>query len=231
MQDGCRRFQGTTALGGPDPAPDDSTLAELISDTLLSTRWIGSGIVAHESRPGVFAVRKPWDLALVNLFVRSQAFRELGGFDESIGYIGEDTDLLRRIGGLGLVQYHDGVVVHHRRRAFPAAYIRQRWRYRLKTGERMVRGGLEYRTPAVGALLAAGIAFLATLLLAPAVAAGMLLLYGVIALALAIPTTRLPFLLWPVIPLAFLVHHGTYFLGILSGMALGLAKGRSGEMS
>src|SRR4051812_45136913 len=47
------------ALGGPDPAPADSTNAELVSDTLLSTRWIGSGVVAHESRGGVFAIEHP----------------------------------------------------------------------------------------------------------------------------------------------------------------------------
>ena len=70
------------ALGGPDPAPDDSTAAELISDTLLATRWIGSGVLAHENRTGVFAVAHPSDIALVNLFVRRAAF---DGFDESIG--------------------------------------------------------------------------------------------------------------------------------------------------
>jgi len=214
------------AVGGPDPAPEDSTVSELISDTLLSTRWIGSGIVAHESRPGVFPVKKPWDLALVNLFVRAAAFRELGGFDESIGYIGEDTDLLRRIARLGVVQYHDRIVVHHRRRSFPRAYIRQRWRYRLKTGQRMVRGGSEYRTPAVAALLGSGILFLAVLLVAPPLAAALLLLYALTTVALAIPSTRLPMLFWPLIPVAFLVHHSTYFLGIVSGMILGLAGGR-----
>lgn len=218
------------AVGGPDPAPDDSTVPELISDTLLSTRWIGSGIVAHESRPGVFPVRKPWDLALVNLFVRAPAFRELRGFDESIGYIGEDTDLLRRIASLGVVQYHDGIVVHHRRRAFPRAYIRQRWRYRLKTGQRIVRGGSEYRTPAVGALLGGGVFFLVALLVAAPLASALLLLYAVATLALAIPSTRLPVLLWPLIPVAFLVHHSTYFLGIVSGMILGLSGGGDGEM-
>src|SRR5688572_19240072 len=35
------------ALGGPDPAPADSSMDELISDTLLATRWIGSGVAAH----------------------------------------------------------------------------------------------------------------------------------------------------------------------------------------
>src|SRR5512133_1611068 len=45
---------GVLAVGGPDPAPADSTFAELVSDTLLSTRWIGSGVAAHESRKGIF---------------------------------------------------------------------------------------------------------------------------------------------------------------------------------
>src|SRR4029078_568942 len=32
------------AIGGPDPAPEDSTPGELLADTLLATRWIGSGV-------------------------------------------------------------------------------------------------------------------------------------------------------------------------------------------
>lgn len=218
------------ALGGPDPAPADSTPAELFSDTLLATRWIGSGIAAHESRRGSFPVRKPWDLALVNLFVRADAFRRLGGFDPTIGYIGEDTDLLRRIVSLGGVEYHDRLVVYHRRRRFPAEFVKQRWRYRVKTGKRLVTGGREYRTPAVAALLVAGFLFLAALLLAPPIALVLLLAYAAATLVLAVPATRLPIHLWPLIPAAFLVHHATYFLGILAGMAAGIGRGGRGEM-
>ncbi|HEX6159741.1 MAG TPA: glycosyltransferase, partial [Thermoanaerobaculia bacterium] len=81
------------ALGGPDPAPPDSTVPELIADTLLATRWIGSGVAAHENRRGVFDLQHATDVALVNLFVRRDAFT---GFDESIGYIAEDTGLLEQ---------------------------------------------------------------------------------------------------------------------------------------
>ena len=80
----------------PDPAPPDSTVPELISDTLLATRYIGSGLACHESRAGVFDLEHASDIALVNLFVRRSAFT---GFDESIGYIGEDTALLVRAVG------------------------------------------------------------------------------------------------------------------------------------
>src|SRR5437016_5513809 len=104
------------AVGGPDPAPDDSTAAELISETLLATPLIGSGVACHENRRGVFDVTSPSDIALVNLFVRRDAFN---GFDESIGYIGEDTALIEQLIHRGRVVYHDGVRVAHRRRAFP----------------------------------------------------------------------------------------------------------------
>ena len=123
------------ALGGPDPAPRDSTPAELIAETLLSTPYIGSGVACHENRPGIFAVANPSDVALVNLFVRRASFH---GFDEAVGYIGEDTSLIDSL--LPAVVYHAGVRVFHRRRPFPGPYLRQRWRYRVKTGE-MLAGG------------------------------------------------------------------------------------------
>src|SRR5688500_263247 len=91
------------ALGGPDPAPDDSSLEELMSETLLATRWIGSGVAAHEGRKGFFPVRSASNIALVNLFIRRSAFI---GFDESIGYIGEDTGLIHSLMERGLVVYH-----------------------------------------------------------------------------------------------------------------------------
>src|SRR5947208_756907 len=125
------------AVGGPDPAPDDSTPAELVSETLVATPLIGSGVAAHENRPGTFDVRRASDVALVNLFVRRDAFT---GFDESIGYIGEDTALVESLLSRGRVVYSDAVRVFHRRRAFPGAYLRQRWRYRVKTGALLVHG-------------------------------------------------------------------------------------------
>ena len=194
---------GVLALGGPDPAPDDSSIAELISDTLLATPYIGSGVAAHESRRGTFAIQHASDIALVNLFVRRDAFK---GFDESIGYIGEDTALIE--GLLPHVVYTDAVRVFHRRRAFPRAYLGQRWRYRVKTGEMMRRGS---RPPKVHAFLIAGVVGLLTLPLS-------LPLYLLITLVLGASHTRLPPRYWLVIPFAFAAHHATYFAGICWGL-------------
>ena len=195
------------ALGGPDPAPPDSSEAELIADTLLAARLIGSGVAAHENRRGVFPIVSAGDIALVNLFVRKSAFP---GFDEAIGYIGEDTKLIE--GLLPHVVYHDGVIVLHRRRAFPGPYLRQRWRYRVKTGEMLVRG--EKVQPKVVAFLVAGTI---GILLAPIV----FLPYVLITLILGARATRLPLAYWPALPLFFAMHHLTYYFGIVWGMVRG----------
>lgn len=195
------------ALGGPDPAPPDSSIAELVSDTLLATPYIGSGVAAHENRRGTFAVQHASDIALVNLFVRRSAFN---GFDESIGYIGEDTALIEAL--LPHVVYTDAVRVFHRRRAFPRAYLGQRWRYRVKTGEMMRGRGA--RPPKVRAFLIAGVIGLITLPIS-------LPLYLIAAFILGIRHTRLPLRWWPLIPFAFAAHHATYFAGICWGLVRG----------
>lgn len=198
------------ALGGPDPAPADSSVAELISDTLLATPWIGSGVAAHENRRGVFDLKHAHDIALVNLFVRRAAFT---GFDETIGYIGEDTALLEQLLQRGRVAYHGDVVVFHRRRAFPGAYLRQRWRYRVKTGLLMARGVRP--NPKVPVFLVAGAM---AIVFFPLVA----LPYYLLTLVLGARATRLPSRYWPMIPLAFAAHHATYWLGIVWGALRGV---------
>jgi len=196
------QFPDVLAVGGPDPAPSDSTAAELVSETLLATPLIGSGIAAHEGRPGIFRIKRPSDIALVNLFVRRDAFT---GFDESVGYIGEDTALVAGLMNKGEVVYHSGVIVYHRRRAFPGPYLRQRWRYRVKTG---LTGIKDSR---VVAFLVAGTI---TLLVPP-----LWIAYYAVTFFLAARTTRLPKSYWPLLPFAFALHHLTYYFGILCGLA------------
>ena len=193
-------------LGGPDPAPRDSTRAELISETLLATPYIGSGLVCHENPPGIFPVHNASDVALVNLFVRRNAFR---GFDESIGYIGEDTALIASL--MPAVVYHSGVRVFHRRRPFPSPYLRQRWRYRVKTGEMLARGSAPYaKSRKIWAFLGVGtIAILASPIA--------ILPYFVFTLILGARATRLPKRDWIILPFAFAAHHATYFAGIVWG--------------
>lgn len=213
------------AVGGPDPAPDDSTVPELISDTLLSAPWIGSGVMCHEGPEGMFEVRSPHDLALVNLFVKREEFASAGGFDETIGYIGEDSDLLARLLERGRVVYSSSLVVRHRRRSFPFDYIRQRWRYRVKMGESLLQHGSLYRSSSkIWMFLGGGALFILLVALAPLAGIVLFLLYVVATLIAGTSATRLRIIWWPVIPFAFMIHHATYFAGITWGIVKGIAS-------
>ena len=215
------------AAGGPDPAPPDSTISELFSDTLLATPVIGSSVAAHESRRGVWNVEKPHDVALVNLFVRKRDFDLAGGFDESIGYIGEDSALLRVLLGKGLVLYSEHIIVEHRRRPFPGPYLKQRFRYRRKSGRLLLQRGVGRGEPKVYALLIAGVAFPLLLLFAPSMAGIALALYFALTLKLSWRSSRrLPPPLRLLVPFAFLAHHATYFVGLALGIVEGLARRR-----
>lgn len=210
--------------GGPDLGPRGAPYAERLSNLLLATPWIGSGVPAHEWRPRGGPVRAPHDVALCNLFVRRETFEGLGGFDESLGYIGEDTDFVRRALEAGArVVLDPDVRVRHRRRAFPGPYVAQRWRYRVKTGSLLVqRPGLHGRGRVLALLAAAfggsaGAAIFGARFLVPA--AG---LYALSAWALSFPIWRRDPALAPAVPLAFAVHHATYVAGLLAGIGRGV---------
>jgi glycosyltransferase involved in cell wall biosynthesis len=222
---GVSALEDAEIAGGPDPGPLDAPYPERIADLLLATRWIGSGVPAHERRPRGGPVRSAHDVALCNLFVRRETFEALGGFDESLGYIGEDTDLVRRALERGArVVLDPRVMVRHRRRGFPGPYLAQRWRYRVKTGRLIVeRPGLHARGRIAGFLAAgfaasAGAALFGPRFLVPALAA-----YAFLTVALSFPVWRRDPALLPAVPFAFAAHHATYFAGLLAGIARGVA--------
>lgn len=225
---GALALKSADVVGGPDLGPRDAPYAERLSDLLLATPWIGSGVPAHEWNPRGGPVRAPHDVALCNLFVRRETFERLGGFDEGFGYIGEDTDFVRRAMDSGArVVLDPSVRVRHRRRAFPGPYVAQRWRYRVKTGRLLVeRPGLHGRGR-ITALLAAGFAASAGAalfglgFLVPAAAA-----YALLAWGCSFPIWRRDLSLAPAVPVAFAVHHVTYFLGLLAGITRGVVARR-----
>ena len=205
---GERALADAEIVGGPDLGRPEAPYAERLSDLLLATPWIGSGIPAHEraGRPGP---------------VRSPTFEALGGFDESFGYIGEDTEFLRRALSSGArVVLDPAVRVRHRRRKFPRAYLAQRWRYRVKTGRLLLESPGLHARGRIGVFLAcgfvatAGAALFGAAFLGPALAA-----YALATWALSFPIWRRDPALFPAVPFAFALHHATYFGGLVFGLA------------
>jgi glycosyl transferase family 2 len=224
LASGLRSLERADIAGGPDLGPDGAPYGERLADLLLATPWIGSGVPAHERRPAGGPVASPHDVALCNLFATRDAFEALGGFDESLGYVGEDTDFVRRALGRGFaVRLDPDVRVRHRRRAFPAGYLAQRWRYRVKTGRLLVlRPGLHSRGRVTAFLTAvfaatAGTALFGLPFLLPAGLA-----YAAATWALSFPIWRDDPSLFPAVPFAFALHHLTYLGGLLAGIAQGL---------
>ncbi|HEY7574068.1 MAG TPA: glycosyltransferase [Thermoanaerobaculia bacterium] len=224
---GARAMEASDAAGGPDPGPDGAPFGERLANLLLATPVIGSGVPAHERSPRPGPVRSPHDVALCNLFLRRELFERLGGFDERLGYVGEDTDLLRRAMDSGArVVLDPAFPVRHRRRAFPAAFLAQRWRYRIKTGRLLVeRPGLHDRGK-IAAFLAAGfLATAASAIWGPAFLLPALAGYAALTWALSFPIWRRDPALFPAVPFAFALHHATYFAGLIFGIARGALSG------
>jgi GT2 family glycosyltransferase len=206
-------------FGGLDLAPRKSSLAERVSDLLLATPLIGSGVAAHEKRPRRGRIRRPSDLTLCNLFVSRDLFDSLGGFDESLGYGAEDTDLVARAMRVGEeAVLEPSLVVFHERRRFPGEYLRQRWRYRWKTGRllvlrpSLVPSRLIAAFLAVGLLTAVGGALLGKRFLGPASLA-----YALVVSTLSFPIWRRDLALLPIAPVAFALHHACYWTATAAG--------------
>jgi hypothetical protein len=220
---GARALKRCAIAGGPDLLPPGAPYPERLSDLLLATPWIGSGIPAHEREPRGGPVRSAHDVALCNLFVSREAFEALGGFDETLGYISEDTDFVRRALVAGLrVELDPSVRVRHRRRRFPGDYLAQRWRYRIKTGRMLLERPGVHARGRIAVFLGGGFLFTAgAAVFGPAFLAPALLLYAAATWAFSFPIWRRDPLLFPAVPFAFALHHAVYFSGLLAGMARG----------
>jgi GT2 family glycosyltransferase len=216
----------TPLFGGIDVLPEGSSYGERLADLLVATPVIGSAVPAHERSPRPGPIRLPSDLALCNLFVERDLRDRLEGFDESLGYIGEDTDFVHRAMKAGVIPELDpALVVRHRRRAFPGPFLAQRWRYRVKSGRRVVERPDGSPRALIGAFLAvaaasaAGTALFGRRFAFPAAA-----VYAAATWAFSAPIWRRDPALFPAVPAAFFLHHANYAIGTAAGIGAALAS-------
>jgi hypothetical protein len=117
------------------------------------------------------------------------------------------------------------LVVRHRRRAFPGAFLAQRWRYRVKTGRRIVDRPSETLTPKIAAFLTGGAAAAAgTLLLGGAFFVAAAGAYAGLTWALSSKIWLRDPALFPAVPAAFFLHHANYWIATVAGIFAGLAS-------
>jgi len=121
------------ALGAPAMTPKKVSVLELASGHVLES-YLTSGFTVFRHIPS--SRRLINDYPTVNLFVKKDAFFNIGGFDKEF-WPGEDTKLC-----LDLIKYHNRdfiydpnpIVFHHRRELF-SPHLKQISRYAMHRGQ------------------------------------------------------------------------------------------------
>jgi glycosyltransferase involved in cell wall biosynthesis len=215
-------------FGGANVAPGDQGIFERLSDLILNTPLIGSGNPTYSQR-GIPRPARPGDLHLSNFFVKKDAFKDIGGFNEALGYGAEDSELMyvgeKRYGMK--FWFFPQLAVEHRRRPFGLPYLKQRFKFRRQNGRLLLVYPSMYLNnrslqAGVGAIVAAVIG----IVLWPWLWKWVALFYYVITTALSLrsssPTKSRLMVFIPFLPLAYFIHHVTYLFGLLFGILEGL---------
>jgi glycosyltransferase involved in cell wall biosynthesis len=121
--------------GGSNIAPPQMNRKQQITDFILTDRYLGSGSSSytisgqpHPARPG--------ELHLSNFFLRREIFDTVKGFNEKIGYGGEDSEMVYQIGKKTgkVLEFIPELFVHHERREFGLELLKRNFRFRRQNG-------------------------------------------------------------------------------------------------
>ncbi len=224
------RDRGCSGVGGPNLAFPGASLLEGLTDVVLSAPFIGAGSRAYGGggRP---APARPGEVHLVNFMVKKEWFDRAGGFNEELGYGGEDTEFMHAAVGLGAEFFFEpSLFVYHRRRAFGPAYIRQRFRLRTRSGVLFLAyPGLYARNASFIAALAGPPAAALLLLFIPALREQALIYLAVAYAGAGVVLSHRGWrgrpLLGVLAPAAFFIHHLVYLFGLWWGLAKSLLAG------
>jgi GT2 family glycosyltransferase len=120
------------AVGGPAITPADDTTGQKISGAVFES-YLGGGNARNRYLP-IGSSRKVDDWPSVNLLVRKDVFRKIGGFDSTY-WPGEDTKLcLDIIQASYKIIYEPRAIVYHHRRAGTLKHLKQIGNYALHRG-------------------------------------------------------------------------------------------------
>jgi len=207
-------------VGGPDILSKNAKFREKISDALLSNKYFGSGVLAHQNYKKNKEINDPSSLALCNLFVRKKAFKKVNGFNEKIGYGGEDTEFLYLLKKKlkCRMMYLPSLFVYHKKRDFMLPYLKQRLKFRINNGKMLFAYPKLYMKNYKFILFfIAATLFFISLFLKPLVAFYFFVLYLILLILISFPylTKDVRYI---ILPFAFGMQHLTYYIGILIGL-------------
>jgi len=219
-----QKYPGAAGVGGPRLLPPGASFRQRATDIIAHSRFFGNG----HGNWREMKVRNKVPHGMINscnYFIRRELFLELGGYNEAIGYGGEDTEFVYRAvteGGC-LFGYTWDIIVFHPPRKLGWDLIRQRFRYRVQNGKMLwVHPGIYLsRWTFSGGLFGISL-FLVVSLLEPVVFPLGLLVYFIFAVMVSLKYARYDPRFVLVLPPAFFLHHVIYYLAIWKGILSGL---------
>ena len=223
-RDFLTRFPGASGVGGPRVLPEGASFLQKATDIIAHSAFFGNG---HGNWMEMQVKNKvPHGMInSCNYFIRRKIFLELGGYNEAIGYGGEDTEFIYRAvcdGGCQFAYTWD-LIVYHPPRKLGWKLIKQRFRYRAQNGKMLwVHPGLYLSRWTFSIGLFGITAFIIASLLEPIIFRVGLVLYFLCAFLASLSYARYDPRFILVLPPAFFIHHVIYYLAIWKGILTGL---------
>ena len=178
-------------------------------------------MLAHSNYKKRKEVMDGSSLALCNLFVRKDVFEKIRGFNEKIGYGGEDTEFMYVLKNKlkSRLMYLPNVVVWHKKRGFPVPYLKQRFNFRVNNGKMLfVYPEIYLKNYKFMLFFIAATLFFVFLYLKPLIALYAFIIYFIILILISLPYA-LKDLRFIILPIAFSMQHTAYYLGIIVGLS------------
>jgi len=222
---------GIAGCGGSNIAPQQMNRKQQITDLILTDQYFGAGSTSYKISGHPHPAR-PGELHLSNFFLRRESFDAVKGFNEKIGYGGEDSEMVYQIGKKTskVLEYIPELFVFHDRREFGMELLKRNFRFRRQNG-RMIRVypdmykwnlplwvGLVLMMICLSLMIFTSTGFLIFLFFAA--------LYCGFVFFSSLARLRVNYWLCFIIPFAYFLHHCSYALGIFIGLAEGLVMGR-----
>lgn len=220
-------------VGGPGLMPDDQTFWERVSAAVMETR-LGSGPLRFRFWPEL--PRDCDDFPAYDLAVRRSALDAAGGWATD-WYGGEDTDLCGRLADAGgLIRYEPAASVFHYRRVLVPKHVWQIQNIGRSRGC-FIRAGYPrsrkwtFAGPPLAVIAAGALASLPFLPGIDRLGAWIAVAAVYLAIAAFAHPGRIGLGVRAVLPIAIVIHHTAYSVGLARGLLTGVRRSRPARLS
>jgi len=215
-------------FGGVNLAPAEQSWREELVDLILSDHLFGSGSRAYQSGATPHLAR-PGEVHLSNFFILREVLKKLGGFNEKLGYGGEDSELVylvKKVLGEE-IWFVPELWVWHQRRKFGWSYLVRNFRFRRQNGRMLwVYPGIYLWNFSLWLGLAGSILLIFLLAFSPKIFFYLVIIYWLFFSLWGLFRLKRRKWLFLFSGLVYFFHHLSYLVGLWLGLLEGLFLGR-----